>query len=161
VAQVTVRANVRGKRELRRISRNLRQTNRGLQRKCTAEIRKAGQPALAAVRSAFMGVDIASSGGGGGSTGLRARVAAATKITPIAQGIKIKIYYNQVDPAYGRTLASGVDGELWRHPVFGNRRVWTFEVGEDTFYPTLEQHADEWADAAERVLDWVESQLGF
>jgi len=133
--------------DYQRLSRALKDAARtDLRRELRQEIRKAGQPALAEVRAAALGVDM--SGGPSGSTGLRARIAAATKLQVRASGIEFTVRASQVDPRYGETLAVGSEGTPWRHPVYGNRNAWVTQVGAPWFYPTLRAHAPAFRRAA-------------
>jgi hypothetical protein len=80
------------------------------------------------------------SGGPAGSTGLRGRLSAATRLHVLASGVQFRVHEDLVDPHYGKTLTAGSEGETWRHPVFGNRNVWVPQTGSPWFYPTLRAH---------------------
>lgn len=126
--------------QYRRLARALRDAGRGdLQRALVREIRRNGTPAMQAAQRGFLRVDVKSSRGGGTkSTGLRARVAAATRISVLGSGISIRVEPRRVDNRYGRTLSFGLDGlGRWRHPVFGNRNVWVDQTGSEVFYRSL------------------------
>lgn len=131
---------VEGQEQYKALARRLKQAGRGdLQRKMTKSIRREGQPALRAVKAAWLRVDVSSSAGGGtASTGLRRRVSAATRISILGSGIRIRVEPKQVDPAYGKSLTFGLDGlGRWRHPVYG-RDIWVQQYGEEVFFKTLE-----------------------
>jgi hypothetical protein len=144
--------------QYQRLSRALREASRGdLQRELRREIRKAGQPALAAARSAALGVDM--SGGPSGSTGLRGRIAKATKLSVTAGGIRFRVQDRQVDPQHGETLVLGSEGKPWRHPVYGNREAWVSQVGEPWFYVTLRAHAPAFRRAAVRAMHRIMDKI--
>ena len=147
----------------KRLARNLREAGRGdLQRKLTRAIRQEGAPALAAVRSAFLSIDVtsASGPGGGGSTGLRGRVAAATRISILGSGIRVQVNAKRVDPRYGRTLTYGLDGlGRWRYPIYGNRNNWGQNYGTEVFYTTLRRFEPNWRRGIQRAMDDTARQI--
>lgn len=136
------------------LAARLKRASRGdLQKKLTHAVRREGQPALAAVRAAWAGVEVTSPKGGGYSSGLRARIAAATRINVRANGIRVQVDSAKVDAKYGRTLVFGMDALFhWAHPVFGNRNAWSQQRGQEVFYSTLYQYEDEWRDAVADVM---------
>lgn len=146
---------VAGQDEFNRLSRRLKEAGRGdLRRRMIREIRKAGDPALQATKAAWMGVEVTSTQGGGSSSGLRGRVAAATRISVLGSGIRIRVEPGQVDPTYGKALSYGLDGlGRWRHPVFGNRENWTQQAGQEVFYKTLERFEPRWRAGIEKAMD--------
>lgn len=153
---------VAGQDEYKQLARRLREASRGdLQRKLTKQIRRAGDPGLRAVQSAFLGIEVQSSaGGGGGSTGLRARVSAATRISVLGSGIRIRVDPKRVDPAYGRALTFGLNGlGRWRHPVFGNRNIWEIQTGTEVFYATLTRFENRWRAGVEKAMDETKQMI--
>jgi hypothetical protein len=145
--------------EYRRLSKALKDAARkDLQAELRQEIRRAGQPALTATRSAVLGVDM-SGGPAGRSTGLRARIAAATKLQVLGSGIRFTVREKQVDPKYGERLVLGSEGTPWRHPVFGNRKAWVPQVGQPWFYPTLRSHGPAFRQAAVRAMHRIMSRI--
>jgi hypothetical protein len=152
---------VQGQEKYRALSRRLREAGqRGLQRELTRAIRKEGDGALRAVKAAWMTVDVQSSRGGGESSGLRGRVAAATRISVLQSGIRIRVESSRVDPAYGRALSFGLDGlGRWRHPVFGNPKVWESQKGQEVFYKTLERYEPRWRAGIERAMEDIARQI--
>lgn len=146
--------------QYRDLARRLREAGRGdLQRRMTREIRRAGDPALRAVQGRFRAVDVSSEGAGGYSSGLRARVAAATRISILGTGIRIRVEPKKVDPKHGRTLSFGINGKYWRHPVFGNTQVWTGQRGQEVFYRTLVGFEPAWRRGIDRAMDETEREL--
>jgi len=144
--------------EYTRLSRALKEAGRGdLQRELRREIRSAGQPALTAARSAVMGVDF--SGGPAGSTGLRGRIAAATRLQVLGSGIRFSVQNAKVDPQYGERLVMGSEGKTWRHPLFGNRERWYPQTGQPWFYPTLRSHGPEFRRAALRAMRKIMAKI--
>jgi hypothetical protein len=145
----------------RALSRRMKKASRGdLQRKLTKAIRTEGGPALAAVRAAWLTVDVSSSRGGiarpDTATGLRARVARATGISVQQRGIKISVSGRRVDPKYP-SLPFYLNGmprsKPWRHPVFGNREVWVAQKGQEVFAPTLKSFSPQWRKGCEDAMD--------
>ncbi|MEV1295776.1 hypothetical protein [Pseudonocardia sp. NPDC049635] len=160
MAAVIVWTKVEGQEKYKALARRLREASRGdLQRKLTRAIRAEGDPALRAVQGRFRTVDVTSEGPGGSSSGLRARVAAATRISILGSGIRIRVEPKRVDPRHGRTLSFGVNGKYWRHPVFGNTQVWTGQRGQEVFYSTLQRFETRWRAGIERAMDEIARQI--
>jgi hypothetical protein len=155
----TVWMKVDGAEKYRALSRRLRQAGQGeLQRKLTRAIRKEGGPALAAVRQAWLGVEVSSSKGGTAppdtATGLRRRVAAATRIQVQQRGIRISVNSARIDPPSLVFYLNGFPAKRdWRHPVFGNREVWVAQRGQEVFAPTLRRFAPQWRKAIMQAME--------
>lgn len=151
---------IQGQDKYKRLAADLRKAGRGdLQRRLTREIRRAGDPALRAVQTRFRTVDVTSEGVGGYTSGLRARVASATRIAILGSGIRIRVEPKKVDPRYGRTLSFGVNGKYWRHPVYGNTQVWVGQRGQEVFYSTLTRYENRWRAGIERAMDETARQI--
>jgi hypothetical protein len=162
MAGVIVFVKVAGQEKYRRLSRRLKDAGRGdLQRRLTTAIRREGDPALSAVRGAWRGVDVTSSAGGGRrSTGLRARVAASTRVYATANGIRVQVDSARVDRQYGRQLVYGLDAlRRWSHPVFGNRNVWVQQRGQEVFFSTLTGFEHRWRSGIEREMDTMAAEI--
>lgn len=152
---------IHGQDQYKRLAKRLRDAGRGdLQRRLTREIRRQGNPALAAVKSAWATVDVRSEGDGGESSGLRSRVAAATRVSILGSGIRIRVEGRRVDPRYGRSLTYGLNGlGRWRHPVFPDPSktrgewTWTQQWGQEVFYKTLERFEGTWRAGIERAME--------
>jgi hypothetical protein len=136
-ARVRVRTSA-AYHQYRALAERLREADPTLKRQLRERIREEGQPALAALRTAAMGIQM--SGGPAGSTGLRGRIANATRLHVLSRGVQFRVHPEMVDPRYGATLTAGSEGETWRHPVFGNRAVWVPQTGSPWFYPTARAH---------------------
>lgn len=149
------------------VSMTLREGGRGdLVGPLRRAVRVQGQPTVAAVRAAWLSVEVTSSRGGTArpdrSTGLRARVAAATTIGITQTGVRIVVRDRQVDPVYGRSLAwyLTAHGRPWRHPVFGRRtrgggRDWQVQRGQPVFFNTITAHAPMFRQGIERAMEEV------
>jgi CubicO group peptidase (beta-lactamase class C family) len=148
---------------LRQLSTRLREAGRGdLQRQLTRGIRREGAGMLRATQQRWQSIQVteAPSAGGGKSTGLRMRTAAATRIQILRSGIRMTVRSSQVDPRYGRSLTRGLDGlGRWRHPVFGNRNVWVQNFGQEIFYTTGRSWEPRFRRGVVRVMDDVARQI--
>lgn len=141
---MTIQVRVGNTGELRRLARRFRAAAEGgLQRDLTAGIRREGRPVLAQVKASVRSLEVGSERGGTAppdtSTNLRGRLAAATTVDPQGVGIRFEVHGERVGRA-GHRLAKLTDTELaprWRHPVFGNRRVWRTNVGRPWFFVTI------------------------
>jgi hypothetical protein len=171
VPLATVLFKAEGTQKYRDASRRLRQAGRGdLQRRLTRAVKSEGQPALAAVRAAWLGVHVTplppNDRGGMGrpdiQTGLRRRVAAATQIQARQNGISIFVNDARVDSSYP-SLVYYLNGfprrRPWRHPVFGNKNVWVAQRGQEVFFPTLIKFAPAWRRACLDAMDQTIRQI--
>lgn len=146
----------------RQLSRRLREAGRGdLQRKLTRGIRSEGAAMLRATQREWLGVNVRSYGAGGGeSTGLRARTAAATRISILQTGIRMSVAGKRVDPRYGQSITRGLDGlGRWRYPVFGNREVWAQNYGSEVFYTTARRFEPRFRSRITRVMEDVAREI--
>lgn len=151
---------VRGAREFEQLARRLESAAATLQERLAAGVRDEGDSVLGAVRAAWMGVEVTSTGSGGSSSGLRARVAAATTASPLPNGVRIEVDARAVDGAYGPTLVRGLNGQgRWRHPVFGNTDAWTQQTGQNVFEPTIRENEPRFEAGLQRVIDEVAREI--
>lgn len=148
-----------------RTARKLKAQGRGdLQRKLTKAVRKEGQPALAAVREAWMGIEVESSKGGTAppdrSTQLRARTARATRIQTRQTGIRIAVRAAAVDARYP-SLVFYLNGKgRWRHPVFNRRSApWQSQTGTEVFFPTLIEFAPAWRREIVKAMEEIVREI--
>lgn len=127
-------------------------------------IRREGTPTVSAVRAAWLTVDVTSSRGGTArpdeSTNLRARVAAATRLSITSTGIRITVNGDAVDPRYGRSLVWYLNGSgrPWRHPIFGRRarsQDWAVQRGQEVLFSTVEAHAPAFRAGIARAMEEV------
>lgn len=160
MGNVPIFVSVQGAKRLQRLSKNLKEAGRGdLQRELRKEIRQAGQPVVADLRRAVMGVDVTSSEGGTAppdtSTGLRARVAKATGLSVTARGIRFRVSGRRLGnfPGAAKYLEAVGRYARWRHPVFGNRDRWVEQRGDPWFYPTIRKHAGQFRQACTRAME--------
>lgn len=154
-----VTMHTRGDRDLSALAARFDRAAAELSYRLTGALQAEADTALAAVRAAWRGVDVTSSRGGGSTSGLRARIAAATQVRRTGDGVVIEVESGSVDPRYGRTLAYGLNGMgRWRHPVFGNELAWTQQYGQEVFFATLRDRR-RWEAALERVVDDVADEI--
>ncbi|TAK32328.1 MAG: hypothetical protein EPO40_03095 [Myxococcaceae bacterium] len=147
-----VRVSTRGAEKFDRLAGRFDRAAAELSYRLEDATRGEGDAAVAAVRAAWLGVEVTSTRGGGSSSGLRARVAAATSADPVPGGVRVRVDAGQVDSVYGGSLTRGLNGMgRWRHPVFGNANAWTQQAGQEVFYSTLRGRA--WEPPLERVVD--------
>lgn len=136
-----------------------------LKRDLVKAIRREGEPAVRAVQAAWRSVRVSGSSRGGRgrpdrSTGLRERVAKATRVQVSQSGVRIVVDGRKVDPQYGRGLAwyLNASGKPWRHPVFGRRenpQDWQEQRGQSVFYETLRNHEPRFRRAVGEAMETV------
>jgi len=149
--------------EFARLARKLKSVENGqkLQRRLTRNVRRAGQPALTAVKRKWHSIDVRSEGDGGERSGLRARADRATIISVTGKGIRIRTIGRRVDPRYP-SLAfylNGLGNKGWRYPVFGNRKVWRQNWGTEIFHPTLSRFERVWRAGVEAAMDETAKEI--
>ncbi len=145
----------------------MRSAGRGdLQRATDSAIRRRGQAAVNAVRASIRSAEMPAmpSRGGGKSTGLRARVAAATRVSTAGGALQIRVDGDQVDPQYGTSLVLALNGMTrLRHPTFGRRGrgSWVVQKGtKEHFYSALAPFERQWRADVEQVLDDYARRIG-
>lgn len=157
---MNITMRVSGADQISNLADRFRRAAATLQSRLVAGLREEADSALAETRAAFRGIEVSSSRGGGSSSGLRARTAAATRIVVTATGVGFEVDAAAVDPRYGRSLSYGLDGlGNWGHPVFGRPGTWTTERGQEVFYRTLRGRADRWENRLTRVVDEVTREI--
>lgn len=155
-----IELSFRGGDSLRRLADRFDRAAAVLQGRLTDAVRDEAPAAVVAVRSAWLGVEVASTGDGGEHSGLRGRVAAATDAEPIPDGVRIRVHSPVVDAVYGQALVHGLNGSgTWHHPVFGRRGTVTVQYGQNVFAPTLQARRAAWEQALERVVDQVAREI--
>jgi hypothetical protein len=142
---VRIKVRVRRYEQFGRLAHRFRDAANGdLQRDAANELHAASHPVLAAVRASVLAAEFPVIPEGARDTpskGLRARLAAATHVTPLPQGNGVRFFVEgtQVDPRWGRRLSKLTDKELaprWRHPTFA-RDPWVTQHGRPWFFTTI------------------------
>lgn len=151
--------------EFARVTAKLRAAGRGdLQRSMVAKLRRRGQPAVQAARSSIRAATMPAkpSKGGGASSGLRGKAAAAIGMTATPKGVSIRVDGKKVDPAYGTSLFLALNGlTRLRHPVFGNRSAWvTQRGGSERFFSALKPFSQQWRKDVEQVIEDYAREIG-
>ncbi|WP_265560937.1 hypothetical protein [Streptomyces hygroscopicus] len=156
MARPPLEVEVRGGRELARISRELRRMGDGKQLKAEfgRELRAVAAPLVPAVRASIKAIPADS----GHHSGLRARLARATRLQVRTVGKQAGVSI-QVDgrkmPNHQKALQAYMEGlkRPWRHPVFGNTNVWVKQEPHPYFYKTVRPLGGASRVAVNRVLD--------
>lgn len=160
----SIRVRMAGTNEWKQLQRRLREASDGreLRKELNREIEQAAIPATADVRASVRGVDVQSASGGGGSTGLRARIAAAVEVRALGSGVRIRVNGRKVDPQYGRTLArlmNDTGGRPWIHPLFGNPEHQHTQKGRDYFASAIRPHEPAFRAAIREAMDTIADKI--
>jgi hypothetical protein len=176
-----VKLSVSGQAQLAQLAARLKTAGeKGMTRELRREFRKAGQPALRAVREAARSIPVRGVRGGGGRqraewrrsrskrgggpTGLRDSVAKATVMETNLGGAGARIRFRtkaSAMPPGQQKLPRYLDRpDGWRHPVFGNREHWVQQIGQPWFGTTLKQHAPKFRRACVQAIDDYAKRLG-
>jgi hypothetical protein len=160
-----LQVRVRGHRDLRRLAERLRAAADGqLERDAQTELVDAAPPVLAEVRAKVLGSSFPAAEPGRAlgrrSTGLRARLADATRTEPLHApvGVRFTVVGAVVepdDPRGGHKLAKYTDTELaprWRHQVFGDPDAWFNQLGDPWFFSTIRPAEPRFRAAVERAM---------
>lgn len=162
---MTIRIQVRGAAQLGRLADRFDTAAARMPERLTGSVRGQSQTVLPQVRTAWLGVDVTSTKGGGRSSGLRGRAAAATQLEPIPGGARFEVDGPAIDPRYGTSLSWYLTGfGRWRHPVFGRTtaQAWASsqQKGQRVFHETLYGARPQWEKALGKVLDRIGREIG-
>lgn len=152
---------VRSGADLAKLSRELRHVGDGktLRRQMTKELRSAAKPLVPAVRSAIRSIPTT----GAGHTGLRSRMAKATRLRVKTSGRDAQVAI-LVDPAKmpagQKALPMEMEGvKRWRHPVYGNTDVWVTQKPHPYFFRTVAPLGRKSKTAVNKVLKDLTRQI--
>lgn len=114
-------------------------------------LRAEAEPAKQAVRRGVLATR-----GGSTGTGLRRRIAGRVqtrvRTTGAYTGVQVRIDARGM-PSGQRALPARLDGEgRWRHPVYGNTRVWVSQRSDPYFDKALRPLMPKWQQAAQRAM---------
>lgn len=152
---------VRGGRELRRITKGLREVGDGreIKKRFTKELRAAAKPLVPAVRASILAIPTSGSMG----TGLRRRIARAVRLTVRttgrSAGVSIAVDGRKMLPGEG-ALPAYMEGtkKPWRHPVFGGD-TWVTQTPRPYFYRVVRPLGQKSRTAVNKVLDEVTKDI--
>lgn len=150
-----VRMGVNGTADARALQRRLRQAAAGgLQRELERQLRIAGRPVVAALRAEILSMPTK----GTGHTGLRAKIAGATRSAARTGGVR---FYVATGALGGQAvLPEKIEaGPGWWHPVFGHR-PFVHQNSWPWFQRTVTAHEGELRDAVEDAMQRVADQIG-
>lgn len=161
-----IRVRVKGHERFGRLARRFRAAADGqLKQDLGAELQRAAPPVLgkvqaAVLRASFPAVE-PSPNHRTRSTGLRDRLAAATKTEPLAAPVGVRFLVdgavvNPDDPRGGHQLAKYTDRELaprWRHQVFGDEERWFNQLGQPWFAVSIRPAEPQFRRAVEQAMD--------
>lgn len=136
-----------GLRRMRRAARRLETVEPRLQAEVVRRIQGAGTPTLQALRRAARAIPAE----GPKTRGTRDLMARNTVMSRTGSGLR---FQGKPLPGDRRNLPILFEGlRRWRHPVYGNTRVWVGQASSPWFYPTTERVGPEFERACERAID--------
>lgn len=148
---------VRGQNDARALQRRLRAAGAGgLQRELARQLQQAGRPVLLELRAAALALPAT---GSGGSTGLRRKIAAATRSAPRIGGVR---FYVATGMLGGQAVLPQKihDAAGWWHPVFGRRPyVHQDTPAEPWFTTTVMANEDRLRAACEAAMEKIAAQI--
>lgn len=153
----SVRMGVNGAGDARRLQRRLRAAGAGgLQRELARQLQQAGRPVVRDLRAAALALPAH----GGKSTGLRRKIAAATRSAPRIGGVRFYIATGQLGgQAALPALIHAAAG--WWHPVFGRPpSVHQDSPAEPWFTTTVMANEDRLRQAVEEAMRRIAAQIG-
>lgn len=161
-----IRVRVSNHKQFGRLARRFREAADGqLKRDLGAELERAAPPVLtkvqAAVQRASFPAEKPSPNHRTRSTGLRDRLAAATKTEPLSSPVGVRFLVdgsvvNPADSRGGHKLAKYTDVEMaprWRHQVFGDPERWFNQLGQPWFGSTIRADDRPFRRGVERGMD--------
>lgn len=161
--QIGLTGSAQGALQLKALSGRLRKAGRGdLRKKLRDQIKKAGRPVVAEVRTAISTLQVTSGGAISGRVrgraqqrqpGLRRAIAAATKLEITVNGVRVVVRKNAL-PEDQQSLPRNLDKATgWRHPVFGNTDRWVSQRGGPWFAVTIHRSAPTFRRAIVQAMD--------
>lgn len=157
MAGASVRMGVNGAANARRLQQRLRAAGAGgLQRELARQLQAAGRPVLVELRAAALALPAS----GVKSTGLRRKIAAATRSAPRIGGVRFYVATGQLgDQAALPALIHAAAG--WNHPVFGRPPI----VHQDSpavpwFTTTVMANEGRLRQGVEEAMRRIAAQLG-
>lgn len=148
---------VNGAGDARRLQRRLREAGAGgLQRELTRQLQAAGRPVVAELRAAALALPAT----GSKSTGLRRKIAAATRSAPRIGGVRFYVATGQLG---GQAALPGLihAGAGWWHPVYGHQPyVHQDTPSEPWFTTTVMANEGRLRDAVEEAMNRIAAQIG-
>jgi hypothetical protein len=153
----SVGMGVRGIQDARNLQRRLRAAAAGgLQRELARQLQAAGRPVLLELRAAALALPSK----GVGSTGLRRKIAAATRSAPRIGGVR---FYVATAALGGQAMLPQKihDAAGWWHPVFGHRPyVYQDSPAFPWFTTTVEANEDRLRQACEEAMQRIANMIG-
>ncbi len=150
-----VRVHIVSGPEFRNAAAALRAVDTQLPTQLRTRMRQAIQPAVARAKEKVRSLPVS---GQAGTTGLRRRVAAGTRIqASTGRNARLRVITSMADPDEA-VIPRGLDSAAgWRHPVFGNQDVWVTQRPQRTgwFTETLADGRDEVQRGLEDALEWA------
>ena len=153
----TVQFGTGGAGEARRLARRFREAGAGgLQKELERQLLRQARPVLLELRQAALALPA----NGGKSTGLRKKIAAATRSAPRVGGVRFYVAAGQLGGQ--ASLPQKIhDAAGWWHPVFGRPPF----VHQDTpavpwFTTTIEANEGRLRQAVEEAVRRIAAQLG-
>lgn len=169
-----IRVRVSNHKQFGRLATRLREAAAELSGELGSEIQAAAPPSVAAaqvavLRASFPAV-VPSKNKRTRTTGLRERLAAATKTTPLAAPPGVRFYVdgavvNPANPQRGHSLARYTDVELaprWRHSTFGRTERpedWYQQLGEPWLAVSIRPDEIKYRAGVERAMDRVARRI--
>lgn len=136
--------------ELRRLVADLKQLDDGrpILNALRSNLRKAGEPIKRQVQA-----------NAAWSSRIPAAVAIATAFSAKNAGILLKVNAKKAPEA--RVLENRGQTGTFRHPVFGNNKVWVTQHARPFFFDEVAQHMPEVAEAADAAMAEAATAAGF
>lgn len=169
-----IRVRVKRAEQFGRLGRRFREAAEGgLRDELGSQIRKAAPSSLlaaqTAVRRASFPAEVPSTNKRTRTTGLRERLATATKTAPLTSPPGVRFYVdgstvNPADPRGGHALARYTDVELaprWRHQTFGRveAKDWYRQLGQPWFASSIRPDEPKYRTAVERAMERVARRI--
>lgn len=161
-----IRVRVKGHEQVGRLARRLRAAaDGGLKQDLGQELQRAAPPVLRKVQAAVVRASFPAESPSPNhrprSTGLRDRLAAASKTAPLAAPVGVRFYVDgavviPADPRGGHALARYTDRELaprWRHQVFGDEETWFNQLGDPWFAVSIRPQEPRFRRGVETAMD--------
>lgn len=164
---------VRGADKLRKVAAALREADKvGLKRKLGRAIKQAAGPTLDAVKESARSITTRGMRRPGALHPFDRVVAPKGTRRKIADAVTADVRISEDDPRVSfavknaklplelRNMPRKFDsGDVWRHPVMGNREAWVGQVGDPWFWPPIRDHIKDFRTQIDEALDATREEI--
>lgn len=164
---------VKGAEKLRAVAKALREADKvGLKRKLGAAIRRAAEPTVEAVKESARGISTHGFRKPGSLHPFDRPVAPKGTRRKIADAVVADVRVDEENPRVSFSVRGARlplelknmprkfdSGQIWRHPVLGNRNAWVGQIAEPWFFEPIRDHIRDFRAEIDVALDETREEI--